>query len=104
MSLLDSAPETITVYPAGPAQPDGSRGPEGAPVTVRCRVQPSTSTTQPADGYTDLTIYRVIARRLPAGPWSRVHWDGRDWTVTEQPAAWRGSKRTAHDEATIRRR
>ncbi|SDJ74535.1 hypothetical protein [Streptomyces indicus] len=104
MSLLDRGPETVVIYPAGPVLPDGTRGAEGAPVAVRCRVQPVTSTEQPEPGYLDTTVYRVIARTLPAGPWARVTWRGRTWTVVGEPAHRRGSARTRHDTATIRRR
>jgi hypothetical protein len=67
-------------------------------------VQPGSSATDGTDGYADLTTYRIIARSLPAGPWARVRWDGRDWTVTGQPEKWRGAARTSHDTATILRR
>lgn len=104
MSLLDRGTEMVTVYPAGPTNGDGSRGPAGTPIEVSCRVQPITSSTDGTDGYADLTTYRMIARSLPAGPWDRVHWNGRDWTVVGQPETWRGSARIAHDTAVIRRR
>ncbi len=104
VTLLDDGPDTVTVYPAGLPQPDGNRGPEGAPVTVRCRVQPSTSEEAAALGYLDNTLYRVLARALPAGPWSRVTWSGRDWTVVGEPKHHNGSPRTRHDTALIRRR
>ncbi|MEU7639875.1 hypothetical protein AB0C11_27920 [Streptomyces sp. NPDC039016] len=104
MSLLDRGPEEIVIYPAGPALPDGTRGPEGEPVPVRCRIQPMTSTETPDGGYVVTTTYRVIARALPAGPWSRVVWRGQTWTVAGEPARRRGSPRTQHDTAIIRRR
>lgn len=104
MSLLDRGTETMTAYPAGPVLSDGTRGPAGAPVVFRCRAQPSASTVEPSDGYPVLVQYRLIARALPAGPWDRVVWQGRDWTVLEQPAQWRGSRRVRHDTAVIRRR
>ena len=104
MSLLDRGTETVVVYPAGPTRPDGTRGPAGTPVTVSCRVQPVSSTPDGDDGYTDLTTYRLIGRSLPAGPWDRVTWDDRDWSVVGQPEKWRGSPRIAHDTALIRRR
>ncbi|WP_035865969.1 hypothetical protein [Kitasatospora cheerisanensis] len=104
MSLLDGGPDTVTVYPAGPVQPDGTRGPEGAPVVVQCRIQPSTSEEAAQLGYVDVTLYRLLARTLPAGPWSRVVWQGRDWTVVGEPKRHNGSARTRHDTAMIRRR
>lgn len=104
MSLLDRGTETITIYPAGPTRPDGTRGPAGTPVQARCRVQPLTSEAPGIDGYTAITTYRVIGRSLPAGPWDRVVWREQDWTVTGQPEEWRGSRRVRHDTATIRKR
>lgn len=103
MSLLDTGTETATVYPKSGTGPGGSPLP-GAPVEVRCRMQPSTTDADGADGYTDTTTYRMIARSLPAGPWDRVTWAGRDWTVVGQPQHWRGSTRVSHDVAVIRRR
>jgi len=104
VSLLDHGTETITIYPAGPPRPDGTRGPAGEPVTMRCRVQPIASDSPGVEGYTTTTTYRILARELPAGPWDRVAWRGSDWTVTGQPEQYRGSRRTRHDTATIRRR
>ncbi|MFE3769933.1 MULTISPECIES: hypothetical protein [unclassified Streptomyces] len=104
MSLLDDGPEEIVIYPAGPALPDGTRGPEGDPVTVRCRVQPLASTEYPEGGYLVTTTYRVIARALPTGPWSRIVWRDQTWTIAGDPAHRRGSRRTQHDTAIIRRR
>lgn len=104
VSLLDRGPQTVIIYPAGPVLPDGTRGPEGEPVTVRCRVQPVSSTEDAVPGYQDTTRYRVIARTLPAGPWARVAWGGRDWTVEGVPAHRSGSARTRHDSAIMRRR
>lgn len=104
MSLLDRGSDTVTLYPAGPTQPDGTRGPAGAPVTIRCRVQPSTAQAHGSDGYATTDTYRVVARRLPAGPWDRADWDGHAWTVEAAPRLWRGSRRVAHDVLTLRRR
>ena len=105
MSLLDSGPETITVYPAtGPMSDDGSPS-EGEPVTVSgCRIQPQGSSVGDSDGYQDATTYRVLRRSLPAGPWARVTWQGRDFTVVGEPSHYRGSARVSHDVAVIRRR
>lgn len=104
MSLLDRGPDSVTFYPAGPTLPDGTRGPAGSPVTVRCRVQPSSSAADGADGYADTDTYRVLGRSLPAGPWDRAVWSGRDWTVDAPPQQWRGSRRTSHDVLVLRRR
>ncbi|MFB7012902.1 MULTISPECIES: hypothetical protein [unclassified Streptomyces] len=82
----------------------GTKPGVGAPVTVGCIVQPATSETDAVSGYAIEPVYRVIARRLPAGPWSRVEWDGDTWQVVDDPKRFRGSRRVAHDEALIRRR
>ncbi len=107
MSLLDRGSEEVVFYPAGPVRPDGNRGPAGAPVAVRCRVQPAVSHlpgTGSRDGYADVSTYRVIGRSLPAGPWDRAVWAGQDWTVDAPPQRWRGSPRTTHDVLVLRRR
>lgn len=103
MSLLDRGVETVTIYPAGEMQPDGTL-PELPPVTARCRIQPQSSSASDADGYQDATTYRMLGRSLPAGPWSRVRWRDRDFTVVAEPSRYRGSPRVAHDVAVIRRR
>ncbi|MFD7101930.1 hypothetical protein [Streptomyces celluloflavus] len=104
MSLLERGPDTVVFYPAGPTNADGTRGPAGAAVAVRCRVQPAVSHNPSRDGYTDVATYRVLGRTLPAGPWDRAEWAGRDWTVDAPPQRWRGSARTSHDVLVLRRR
>lgn len=103
MSLLDRGTEEVVIYPAGEMAPDGSL-PELAPVTRMCRVQPAGSSASDSDGYQDATTYRVLGRDFPAGPWARVHWRGRDFTVIGEPSRYVGSSRVQHDVATIRRR
>ncbi|WP_405944753.1 hypothetical protein [Streptomyces sp. NBC_00932] len=103
MSLLDRGTETLTIYPAGEMLPDGTI-PELPPIELRARVQPSSSSAEDADGYQDATTYRVLGRAFPAGPWARVHWQGRDWTVVGEPSRYTGSSRVTHDVAVIRRR
>lgn len=103
MSLLDRGTESVVIYPAGEMQSDGTL-PELAPVTVQCRVQPQGSTASDADGYQDTTTYRVLGRSLPAGPWARVRWRDRDFTIVGEPSHYRGSSRVRHDVALIRRR
>ena len=103
MSLLDRGTETVVIYPAGEMADDGTL-PELAPVSVQCRVQPQSSSTGDSDGYQDATTYRVLGRSLPAGPWARVRWRDRDFTVVGEPSHYRGSSRVRHDVAVIRRR
>lgn len=99
-------PHRITVYPT--VQVDdgygGTKPGPGAPVAVRCIVQPAVSEMDAVSGYATEPVYRVIARRLPAGPWSRVEWDGGTWQVVGDPKHFSGSRRVTHDEALIRRR
>jgi hypothetical protein len=106
VSLLDSGPDTITVYPTV-AVDDGYGGTKpgpGVPVTIRAQVEPVASTENVGPGYVVGTEYRVIARSLPAGPWSRVEWAGEVWAVVGEPERFGGSRRVAHDVATIRKR
>ncbi|WP_431980790.1 hypothetical protein [Streptomyces qinglanensis] len=106
MSLLDSGPDMVTVYPTVPVD-DGYGGTEpgpGTPVAVRARVLPATTDESGEPGYLTGTEYRVYARTLPAGPWSRVEWAGATWAVVGEPQCFGGGRRLAHDVATIRKR
>ncbi|MEU7200269.1 hypothetical protein [Streptomyces sp. NPDC045470] len=106
MSLLDSGPEEITVYPTVDVD-DGYGGTApgpGAPVTLRARVMPAETDEQGEPGYLAGTLYRVYARSLPAGPWSRVEWAGTTWAVVGEPQRYGGSRRVAYQVATIRKR
>lgn len=108
MKLLDRPPHEITVYPAVDVD-DGYGGTmpgEGAPITTRALVLPGEASDASGTvvGYPDTDDYRVIARSLPGGTWSRVVWDGADWTVVSSPRRYTPSPRTTHDVATIRRR
>ncbi|MGK5728178.1 hypothetical protein [Streptomyces sp. URMC 124] len=105
MSLLDSGPELVTVYPLA-AVDDGYGGTKpgpGQPVTVRARVLPATTEESAVPGYVAGAEYRVYARSLPAGPWSRVEWAGDVWAVVGEPQRFGGSRRLSHDVATIRK-
>lgn len=106
MSLLDSGPDLVTVYPTLEVDDGygGTRPGEGPPVTVRAHVQPSDTDQDGAPGYLSGATYRVFSRTLPAGPWSRVDWAGETWTVVGEPQRFGGSARVAHMAATIRRR
>lgn len=107
MSLLDRGSETVVFYPAGATGADGSPAAGSVPVTVRCMVQPAASgesVLDNQDGFTVTSQYRVMARSIPAGPWARAVWRGRDWTVVGEVARNQTSPRTTHDVVTIRRR
>ncbi|MGA4948609.1 hypothetical protein [Streptomyces lydicamycinicus] len=106
MSLLDRGPEVVTVYPAVRAA-DGYGGTQpgpGEPILLRARVMPAGSDEATEDGYLTGTTYRVYARTLPAGPWSRVEWRGQTWAVVGEVERFGGTRRTAFDVATIRKR
>ncbi|AUG87141.1 head-to-tail connector complex protein [Streptomyces phage Attoomi] len=106
MSLLDSGPDTVTVFPTVEVDDGygGTKPAPGQPVTIRARVEPVTTTESPDAGYVVGTVYRVIARSLPAGPWSRVEWAGSTWAVVGEPERFGTGRRLAHDVATIRKR
>ncbi|MFI9082341.1 hypothetical protein ACIGW8_39105 [Streptomyces sioyaensis] len=106
MSFLDSGPDALTVYPTVDMD-DGYGGTKpgpGQPVTLRARVLPATADESGEPGHLTGTEYRVYARSLPAGPWSRVEWAGAVWAVVGEPQHFGGSRRLAHDVATIRKR
>ncbi len=106
MSLLDRGPEVITVYPAVSAA-DGYGGIQpspGEPILLRARVMPAASDEATGNGYLTGTTYHVYARTLPAGPWSRVEWRGQTWAVLGDVQRFGGTRRTAFDVATIRKR
>ncbi|MDT0267981.1 hypothetical protein RM844_17005 [Streptomyces sp. DSM 44915] len=106
MSLLDQGPELVTIYPTVPSD-DGYGGTQpgpGEPVRVQARVMPADTDEAGEAGYLSPTTYRVYARSLPAGPWSRVEWRGEVWSVVGEVEHFGGSRRIAFDAATIRKR
>ncbi|UQI46722.1 hypothetical protein M1P56_21395 [Streptomyces sp. HU2014] len=107
MSLLDSGPEVVTVYPEVETD-DGYGGTvpgPGAPVIVRARVTPAgEGETHPEDGYLAGSRYRLYARTLPAGPWSRVEWAGQVWVLAGEPQRFGGGRRLAYQTAVIQKR
>ncbi|WP_338932633.1 hypothetical protein WEB32_29660 [Streptomyces netropsis] len=82
----------------------GTKPGPGQPVAVRARVLPSTTEESAVAGYVARAEYRVYARSLPAGPWSRVEWAGETWAVVGEPQRYGGSRRLAQDVAVIRKR
>ncbi len=106
MSLIDRGRERVVVYPLRDAD-DGYGGTQpgtGDPVTVWASVRPATGDEAGETGYLAGTDYRLTARSLPAGPWSRVDWDGAVWSVVGEPQRLRGARRVTYDTAVIRRR
>ena len=109
MSVFSRPPHAVTIYPTVPVD-DGYGGTmpgEGDPIEARVYVAPKSSgdpEEEAQEGYANTLDYQVIARSLPAGPWSRVTWDGVDFTVVGEPRRYSRNRRTSHDVATIRRR
>lgn len=107
MSLWTNPPHTALVYPVI-AVDDGYGGTqpgEGEPVEVRCLIQPrSAGDPQNEPGWFAEDVYEMAARSLPAGAWSRVTWNGEEYTVVGEPRRYGVSRRTAHDVAALKRR
>lgn len=105
MSLITRGRVTLTVYPLVDVDDGygGTKPGQGAPVPVSAQVFPS-STEELPDGLLTGEEYTVIADRLPAGPWSRVDWDGEVWAVVGDVRRYRQTLRTSYDSAIIRRR
>lgn len=91
MSLLGR--DVVLVWPEieaidGDGNPVRKLGP--APVQVRGIVQPISAEEAEALGQVVTTVYRLLCRSFPAGGFSRVEWDGREWDVVGEPARQRG--------------
>lgn len=98
VSLLDFGPDVITVRPEIETT-DFYGNPvrvPGAPVQVRCRVQPLSTSDSAAVPNSVGSTYRVIARDLPGGSWSIVTWQGRDWDIIGERQLSNGSGMTRH--------
>lgn len=108
MSLLDSGPDVVTVYPDTLTTTDeyGNKivGPAVAGVTVRGRWQPSTAAESADLGQEASTVYRFISRDFPAGPYARVEYDDTDWDVLAEPKRHRGSSTTRHVTTFLKER
>lgn len=107
MSLLDHGPDEVDIYPQVETTDD--RGnvihvPAAEPVTVRCRVQPVSSADVAVAGEQVTTVYRLITRDAPLGPWARVEWNGREWDLAGEPLRSNGSPTTRHVTALLRAR
>ncbi|GAB7185927.1 hypothetical protein ATKI12_5758 [Kitasatospora sp. Ki12] len=106
MSLNDRGRERVVVHPVRD-EDDGYGGTQpgtGAPVTVCASVRPATAEESADAGFTTETLYRLWSRSLPAGPWSRVEWDGAVWAVVGEVQHYRGNRRVTYDAAMIRKR
>lgn len=108
MTLLDQGRDTVTVYQDGEVVDEYGtprRVPGAVGVDVPgCRVQPlgSGDGSSFEEGVT--RMYKVIARTLPLGPWSRVEWRGDSYDILGEVMLSNGSDRTRHAVAIIRSR
>lgn len=107
MSLLDHGPDVVDIWPQVESVDD--RGnvvqlPAPAPVRVHARVQPVSSDDLAVAGQQVTTVYRLITRDAPLGPWARVEWAGRQWDVAGEPLRSAGSPATRHVTALLRAR
>lgn len=107
MSLLDNGPDIVDVYPQVASVDDQGNtiyGPSATPVTIQARVQPVTSQEVDATGQQVRTIYRLITRSAPLGPWARVVWNEREWDIVGEPRRYNGSPATRHVDCLLRAR
>jgi hypothetical protein len=107
VSLLDDGPDLITVYPSvWAADQDGNYawrpGTEG--IVIRARVQPISSAELALNGQQLSTLARVIARRVPTGPWDRIDHAGDVWDVLGEPEQRGDSPATSHTTVLIQAR
>lgn len=107
MSLLDTGPDEVQVYPE--VKTTDSYGntvwrASATPVPVSGRVQPSTSTESAELGQVVGETVRFVSRGFPAGPFARVEYDGRSWDVFGAPRRHGGSAATAHCTTYLRAR
>ena len=108
MSLLDTGPQTVTVYVEVETTDDyGNRikAPNLAtPLTVRGRWQSSTAEEASDLGQQQHTVFRFISRTFPAGPYGRVAFEGDDYDIVGDPRPRRGSATTQHFTTYLKRR
>lgn len=107
MSILDDGPDELLVWhQVESLDADGNPvlAPGRSPVRVRGLMQPVESAQDLTAGQELLTTYRFSSRTFPAGPASRVRWDGRDWDVMGEPLRRGSSEATAHITVLLRAR
>lgn len=107
MSLLDNGPHLIEVYPqqmVTDSQGNTVPVPSDTSVQMRCQVQPVTSNEVDAGGYQVATVYRVIGRSGPLGPWAKVVWMDREWDIIGEPRHYTNGRKTQHVDCLIRAR
>jgi hypothetical protein len=109
VSLLDVAPETVTVYPEESyvdSAGDTRTRAASAGVQVRAWMQPMSASRlfpslDPTQQQRVYATWRLIARDAPLGVWSRVEWQGRTFLVRSGPEERRYSGATGHVTALV---
>lgn len=117
MSLLDTGPDTLLIWPFEDAQDDRGnaiRQPSATPVSVCGRLQArgSEESAAPANGQVISTLYKFIARSAPIGPWALAKYTagpntpliGTEFDVSGEPELYAGSPRVRHVSALLRAR
>lgn len=106
--LLDKGAVWIEVFPE--IVETNSRGrtirlPSTVGVMCRATISKDRSQTAVLQGQIAIEVMRVVVRKAPVGPWSRVRIGEEDYDLTAPPHFTPGaSKATAHAEFTIRSR
>jgi hypothetical protein len=101
MAIFDRAPVVAKVYPAVLVDDGygGTKPGEGTPVEVRVFAQPMAP--EDPNGWASPERYKIIAKSLPAGAWSRVQMMGREWSVVRAPRVHDNSPRTRFATAEV---
>ncbi len=101
MAIFDRAPVVAMVYPVVMVDDGygGTKPGEGEPVEVRVFAQPLNA--EDPNGWSQPERFKIMARSLPVGPWSRVDMMGRSWTVARPPRRHNPSRRTTFDTAEV---
>jgi hypothetical protein len=104
MSLLDSAaPHVVIVFveeTVTDTHGNTIKRPSATGVEVKCIVTPQANRPDRVDSRADTTM-KMIARDAPLGPWSRVEWNDRTFSV-EDTRFHNVSEQTKHVEAMLR--
>lgn len=111
MSLLDTANETVTVYPEEvTTDRDGNTvtRPSATGIETRARVWPLGTPTEDQDGgFNTRSRYGLrFPRSFPValGAQSQIEWNGKRYAVIGDPVVHNGSARTRHIQYQMERR
>lgn len=105
MGVLNRHEATLFVEVAS-TDADGNVVRVASPTGARlvCQIQPVSSEELSQLGQVTATVYRLMARSIPAGAWAQVEWQGRRWDVVGEPKRVTDSPATTHDTLLIRAR